>query len=611
MLTLYPNPVSFRVTYFYEYRKRQNDFTFSFTKESLRLQKSLDSLLESNCLEDIKSKANAMRNSFKNHRLHNKDVNNFWNEIELEYNNNEMQRLESDKTLRTKRCHVNINSKTQDMMENMAEETVEQHLAMKSTTKKKKRDQNEEDHEEKTTKRKKIDDYFSPVYETQHDQAQQPCENEKNNKNNEEPPVTGSPDDILKQYHQSDGYTTPSSYSPILQSPILDFDNNPFLEDSIISIDDVPNELTFEYRDQINEFFLGETNVSLLFNNYQNQSLELAKTNGLFVESNVHEILSLSSILLLTPNSHSNIMINIFSSPLLDQIHQEFMPMQQIVLDPKCESTFRKVIKMAMKNSCEDATNWLCGQLANEKILRENAGYTILDCLRTLPMSTIRSDHSEITHITNYLDRIMRGFFDDPNQHIVQWPNTALEESKAGKFEGRAKQPDFTVSVIHQLQTKAVLFVGEVTPPSQKNNVFKNCNDLIRIGVFMKDCLDSAIEKVADVKVLGFQCVDYKVDFYVMDLIKGSYIMIHIGQIIFPASIKEMLPFVDEMEMILKVREIFRESFNLLYTNLCYPSPPSAKAPFKRETLSTPKFRQLVSKTRNVNRFCPFWFGRF
>ncbi|CAG8834761.1 5116_t:CDS:2, partial [Gigaspora margarita] len=310
----------------------------------------------------------------------------------------------------------------------------------------KKRDQNEEDHEEKTTKRKKIDDYFSPVCENQHDQAQQPCENVKNN---EEPPVVGPPD-------ESDGYTTPSSYSPILKSSTaelsnLDFVNNPFLE--------------------------------------EDREKELAKTNGLFVESNVHEILSLSSILLLTPNSHSNIMINIFGSPLLDQIHQEFMPAQQIVLDPKCESTFRKVIKMAMKNSCEDAINWLYGQLANENIFRENA-----------------------------------------------------------------------VSAIHQLQTKAVLFVGE-------------------------DCLDSAIDKGADVKVLGFQCIDYKVDFYVMDLIKGSYIMIHIGQFILPASIKEMLPFVDEMEMLLRVREIFRESFNILYTNLCHPSPPLAKASFKRDTL--------------------------
>jgi len=200
-------------------------------------------------------------------------------------------------------------------------------------------------------------------------------------------------------------------------------------------------------------------------------------------------------------------MINLFGTPLLDKIHEEFMPKQQIELDLNCESTFRKAIKMAMKNSCKDATNWLLGQLANEEILRENAGHTILDCLRTLPMSTIRNDHGEMTHITNYLDRIMRGFFDDPNQHIVKWPNTALEESKARKFEGRTKQPDFTVSVIHQLQTKAVLFVGEVSPPSQKDNVFKNCNDLIRIGIFMKDCLDSAIDKGADVKAIGFQCV--------------------------------------------------------------------------------------------------------
>ncbi|RHZ82783.1 hypothetical protein Glove_103g48 [Diversispora epigaea] len=261
-------PEKYRFLDFYEYRKRQNDFTFSFSKESRKLLKSLDALLESERCLDFKRKAKTLKDRFENHRLNNKDVSDFWNEIEL-----------------------NI---TQDMMENMAEETVEQHLATKSTTKKKKRkDQNEEDHEEKTTKRKKIDDYFSPVYETQHDQAQQPCENAKNNKNNEEPPVIGSPDDILKQYHQSDGHTTPSSYSPILKSPILDFVNNPFLEeDSIISIDDVPNELTFEYIDQINEFFLGETNVSLLFNNYQNQSLKLAKTNGLFIESNVHEILS-------------------------------------------------------------------------------------------------------------------------------------------------------------------------------------------------------------------------------------------------------------------------------------------------------------------------------
>ncbi|CAI2191719.1 3083_t:CDS:2, partial [Funneliformis geosporum] len=56
-----------------------------------------------------------------NHRQHNEEVNKFWNEIEL-------MCLEQEITLRTKRCHLNISSKTQDMMENMAEETVEAHL---------------------------------------------------------------------------------------------------------------------------------------------------------------------------------------------------------------------------------------------------------------------------------------------------------------------------------------------------------------------------------------------------------------------------------------------------------------------------------------------------
>ncbi|CAG8649541.1 13067_t:CDS:2, partial [Acaulospora morrowiae] len=53
------------------------------------------------------------------HRLRNEDINYFWNRIE-------QQRLESERATRTIRCHVNIRSKTQDMMENMADETIEE-----------------------------------------------------------------------------------------------------------------------------------------------------------------------------------------------------------------------------------------------------------------------------------------------------------------------------------------------------------------------------------------------------------------------------------------------------------------------------------------------------
>ena len=315
-----------------------------------------------------------------------------------------------------------------------------------------------------------------------------------------------------KQYHQLDGYTTPSPGSPMVH-PLEE--ENPFVEEEEekdIIIDDIPCEFSFKNGDPVDDLHVGETNVSLLFRNYQNQSLNIARDKGLFVESNVQEILSLSSILLLASNSYSNTMIDHFGLSLLDEIHQKFKPEQQIVLDSNSETTFRKAVKMAMGGSRDDAIIWLCRKLSSEQSLRENLGFIILDCLRVLPSSKIRNEHSEITHYTNFLDRIMKGLFDDPDKHVVQWPNTALNESKTRKAEDRTKQPDFTTSIICQLQTSATLFVGEVSPPSKRGDVYKNCNDLIRLGVFMKDILDSSVDKGADIKVLGFQCVGKEIN---------------------------------------------------------------------------------------------------
>ncbi|RIB05678.1 hypothetical protein C2G38_2117809 [Gigaspora rosea] len=410
--------------------------------------------------------------------------------------------------------------------------------------------------------------------------------------------------------HQ-DGYSTPSQCSPKLHSLPID---NPFVvekdEYGTIIVDDV-DELCFNDGDSANDFKIGEINISQLFRKFQNESVKIAKTDGLYVESNVHEILALSSIFLLIPGSYSKQMVNIFGSPLLDEVYQQIKPVQQTEINSECESKFRKVIKQATKESRRSAMKSLLAELTNDQMLDENLDSVILECLKTLPIEKIKSEPSEMTVITNYLDHIMREIFHDPDKHIVEWPNTGLDESKARKLQGRSKQPDFVVSIVHQLQTSGVIFVGEVSPPSEKNNVYKNCNDLIRVGIFMKDCLDSAIDLGADIKLLGFQCIDHTLDFYMMDLIQGTYTMIHIGKFSVPASVKEMLPFIDELEVHLGVQEIFRKSFNTFYAKVCNPGPPLTKASFKRATLETPKFKQLVSKTRDRHRSCSFWFGRF
>ncbi|EXX77200.1 hypothetical protein GLOIN_2v1560503 [Rhizophagus irregularis DAOM 181602=DAOM 197198] len=127
----------------------------------------------------------------------------------------------------------------------------------------------------------------------------------------------------------------------------------------------------------------------------------------------------------------------------------------------------------------------------------------------------------------------------------------------------------------------------------------------------MKDCVDFAIDRGAEINVIGFQCVDHTVDFYATNLVNGMYVMVHIGQTTVPVSLKEMLSFVDDIEIFLGIREVFIKSFDTFYDKIRNPSLPSKNAKFKRDTLATPKFNKLVSRTRDCHRSCPFWYGRF
>lgn len=95
-------------------------------------------------------------------------------------------------------------------------------------------------------------------------------------------------------------------------------------------------------------------------------------------------------------------MIDIFGSPLLDKIHQRIIPTQQTALDAECEAKFRDAIKRVTKESFSHATDWLMAELSNNKHLKDNMGFIILDCLRTLPFTKIKNDPSEMTLVTNY-----------------------------------------------------------------------------------------------------------------------------------------------------------------------------------------------------------------
>ncbi|CAG8708062.1 11880_t:CDS:2, partial [Acaulospora colombiana] len=67
-----------------------------------------------------------------------------------------------------------------------------------------------------------------------------------------------------------------SSYAE-KSTELLEIDVDEEDEDGVIIIDDV-DELCFEEGDPTNDLKIGDTNVSQLFRQYQNESLKIAKT---------------------------------------------------------------------------------------------------------------------------------------------------------------------------------------------------------------------------------------------------------------------------------------------------------------------------------------------
>ncbi|CAG8716275.1 36402_t:CDS:2, partial [Racocetra persica] len=293
---------------------------------------------------------------------------------------------------------------------------------------------------------------------------------------------------------------------------------DPFADEKIIIIN-VSSHIPSLNSDL--DIFLDNINISAKFKQYINKAISYTNDKGLYVETNTHEILSLSSILVLILNSYPTKMVEAFSLDVPESIHRRYMPKLSLQLD--------------IKQSKE-----------------------------------------------------------------IRWV--------------KDEQLDFVVSVNYQSRATNVIFVGEVTRPTEKNNVYKNCLDLIRIGVFMKNCIDSAISQGVDIKILGFQCIAYKIDFYILDINgEGLYMMNHIVQISVPATIKDICSFIDELYILLNLRSILYESYNAFVDKLKNPrlAPLELKSSFKKLTLDTPEFNKLVSKTHCIKRESPFWFGRY
>src|SRR6266498_1226084 len=144
------------------------------------------------------------------------------------------------------------------------------------------------------------------------------------------------------------------------------------------------------------------------FRIYINEAILYANNKGLYVESHTHKILSLSSILILIPNSYFTKMVEVFGLQVLESIHHEYIPTLSISLNTEIKSIYRNAIKTCLRDSCRNAIDLLCINIANSRSkLRDNFRFLMIDLIRSLPFNKIRNESSKLTLITNYLNRII------------------------------------------------------------------------------------------------------------------------------------------------------------------------------------------------------------
>lgn len=185
--------------------------------------------------------------------------------------------------------------------------------------------------------------------------------------------------------------------------------------------------------------------------------------------------------------------------------------------------------------------------------------------MRKLPCVSIAENANEYELSTRYIDPLLRGLFDDPDQGVfLRWTNEITLEAR--KHEGFSIfRPDLTISSLHGMKWKTTYGYGEAKSAAQGTNNFLICQDLLRVAILCKDALD--LQNMEG--VLGLQVIGRTITFYVVVLpATGLYVMRKLAKIKVPDCLDDLTKLIMDMPQALLVLDIFNR--------VCVPSidPP-------------------------------------
>lgn len=238
-------------------------------------------------------------------------------------------------------------------------------------------------------------------------------------------------------------------------------------------------------------------NIYKLFDIYQAEATKLSNVGLMKIETHLHEILSLTNIIMLAPNQHSELLLKVFSVDTLNLLyHSLFNHMTNnkkvtSTTDDKFEEIVVKMSRIIQavednKMTRSDAELELLNFARRQTYYLSRMIRDINNALQKLPSNVIKNatSISENELFNTYFDPILSSIISDPEKNtLLRWSNKKPEENKD-------MRPDVTITKIQQLKYGYNLGHGEVKTKSSACDNHALAHDLFRISVLAKDTLD-------------------------------------------------------------------------------------------------------------------------
>ncbi|GBC15880.2 hypothetical protein GLOIN_2v1140040 [Rhizophagus irregularis DAOM 181602=DAOM 197198] len=428
-------PGDYRFIGFYHYRLQQDDFTFSFMKESNRLKKNLDNIVK-NGSDEMRNSAKQLSNSFKGHREYFTDVDAFWREIEL---HEELQHIEEEAS----RSIMHDTKKVINTAIGNARSTIGNINNRLVNPRKRAKDQPDSE----DIKRIKVTQSSSASASstTGNNELQDNIYDIKDAIVDDERAV----DEFEEFNTEKSGGVDSSNYSEKAKTFNVSFDE---YVDSAINIQDekLQHEPAVKWE-------VGDINVTDRFRNYQKDVLRKAEREGLDYE-NIYESLALSSIMVLRwPCPYPEIFTN-----------REWAEITK--LNPY--TVKNSPLPQEISTSLHEAT---CNHFIGEDVFM-NGGKTKLsrdvacsfnDLYNGLPMvsSNIMEKITEEEHCYMFLYPVTKPFFLNPLREYKLVLNRATPGSR--------KRPDLSCVVDDITILNSEIKPLKCTPLQQKKDIVK------------------------------------------------------------------------------------------------------------------------------------------